>query len=83
MGSATTATADIAKAILAKIRSRDLKPEFRSHDVWRPQWSKLTDREAVGAGLKILIEYDWLTQEKVATAGRPQTLYRLNPKAGV
>jgi Protein of unknown function (DUF3987) len=56
-GSATTATADIAKAILAKIRSGDLRPEFRSHDVWRPQWSRLTDREAVGAGLKMLIEY--------------------------
>jgi putative DNA primase/helicase len=80
-GSATAATADTAKAILGKIRSGDLKTEFRSHDVWRPQWSRLTDREAVSSGLKMLIEYDWLTQEKLPTAGRPQTVYRLNPRA--
>jgi putative DNA primase/helicase len=80
-GSATAATADTAKAILGKIRSGDLNTEFRSHDVWRPKWSRLTDREAVTAGLKMLTEYDWLTQEKLPTAGRPQIVYRINPRA--
>jgi hypothetical protein len=35
-GSVTAQAADTAKAILGKIRSGDLKTEFRSRDVWRP-----------------------------------------------
>jgi hypothetical protein len=80
-GCVTAVAADTAKAILAKIRTGDLQKEFRSHDVWRPAWSKLTDRETVEAGLQMLVDYDWLDIEKVATGGRPQTVYKLNPKA--
>jgi hypothetical protein len=80
-GSVTSASADTAKAILAKIGSGALKPEFRSHDVWRPGWSRLKDRETVDAGLAMLLDYDWLTVRKVETMGRPQTVYALNPKA--
>jgi putative DNA primase/helicase len=80
-GSVTAAAADTAKAILARIRSGHLEPEFRSHDVWRPQWSRLTDRETVNAGLAVLVEYDWLMQRRVETNGRPLTVYSLNPRA--
>jgi putative DNA primase/helicase len=80
-GSVTAAAADTAKAILAKIRSGDLKTEFGSREVWRPQWSRLTDRDAVAAGLAMLVEYDWLGQRKLETGGRPQIIYSLNPKA--
>jgi hypothetical protein len=80
-GCVTAAAADTAKAILEKIRTGALKKEFRSHDVWRPAWSKLTDRETVDAGLQMLVDYDWVNVEKVATDGRPKTVYRLNPKA--
>jgi putative DNA primase/helicase len=79
-GSATSSSADVAKAILAKIASGALKPEFSSRDVWRPSWSRLSDREAVAAGLAMLVDYDWLSQRKVETLGRPQTLYALNPE---
>jgi putative DNA primase/helicase len=80
-GCVTAVAADTAKAILTKIRTGDLKTEFGSRDIWRPGWSKLTDRETVDAGLQMLVDYDWLDAEKVATGGRPQTVYKLNPKA--
>jgi hypothetical protein len=68
-------------AIIAKIRSGDLKSEFRSHDVWRPGWSKLTDRTTVAAALDMLVNYDWLRLRiKVDTGGRPGHIYMVNPK---
>jgi hypothetical protein len=80
-GSVTAASADTARAILAKIRSGDIKTEFRSRDVWRPNWSRLTDRDAVKAGLAMLVDYDWLAQRRIETMGRPATVYEVNPKA--
>jgi hypothetical protein len=80
-GSATFADAATAKAIIAKIRSGDLKSEFRSWDVWRPQWSKLTDRNVVVAGLRMLVDYEHVLETKVETAGRPTVVYTVNPKA--
>ena len=79
-GSATAVSATTAKAIVAKIRSGDLKSEFRSHEVWRPGWSKLNDSEAVRAALEMLVDYDWLRVRKVETAGRPAFIYIVNPK---
>ena len=67
-----------AKAILRKIKSGDLKTPFASKDVWRPNWSKLSDRETVEAGLAMLVDYNHLCVETRATGGRPATLYYLN-----
>jgi hypothetical protein len=80
-GSVTAAEADTAKAILGKIRAGQLPAEFSSRDVWRPGWSKLTDRDAVQTGLGLLVDYDWLGTRKIETAGRPATVFQLNPKA--
>ena len=79
-GSATAVSATTAKAIVAKIRSGDLKCEFRSHEVWRPGWSKLTDSDAVRAALEMLVDYDWLRVRKLETGGRPAFIYIVNPK---
>jgi putative DNA primase/helicase len=79
--SVLSASTDTAKAILEKIRSGALNPGFSSRDIWRPGWSRLRDREAVHAGLNMLVDYDWLTQRKVETGGRPQTVYDPNPRA--
>jgi putative DNA primase/helicase len=75
-GSVTAADADTARAILARIRSGHLQGEFTARDVWRPGWSKLTDRAAVQAGLDMLVDYDWLTVRRIDTGGRPSMLYR-------
>ncbi len=53
-GSTSIATADAARAIIAKIKSGHLKASFGSREVWRPQWSLLTDRETVQAALALL-----------------------------
>jgi len=79
-GSAMVVSAATAMAIVAKIRSGDLKAEFRSHEVWRPGRSKLADSEAVHAGLEMLVDYDWLRVRKVETGGRPAFVYIVNPK---
>jgi hypothetical protein len=80
-GSITFAAAATAQAILAKLRSGALKPEFSSRDVWRPGWSRLTDPDVVHAGLRMLVEYDHLAEAKVEkTGGRPAVVYTANPK---
>ena len=81
-GSAMVAEAGTAGTILARIRSGDLNPAgFSPRDVWRPGWSRLTDRTAVIAGLRLLADYDWLATIRIETEGRPRTVYVLNPKA--
>ena len=81
-GSAMVAEAGTAGTILARIRSGDLNPAgFSPRDVWRPGWSRLTDRTTVIAGLRLLADYDWLATIRIETEGRPRTVYVPNPKA--
>jgi putative DNA primase/helicase len=82
-GSVTSAEADTARAILARIQSGHLQGEFSARDVWRPGWSRLTDRGAVQAGLEMLADYDWLTARRVETGGRPTILYSVQNMADV
>jgi hypothetical protein len=49
-----------AKAILFCIRKGDLADPFSARDIYRPQWSNLTDRDQIQAGLNLLVELDWL-----------------------
>ena len=79
-GSTTLASADAARAIVAKIKSGHLKEKFGSRDVWRPQWSLLTDRDTVHAALELLVDYDWLSVANVKIPGRTATVYTVNPK---
>jgi putative DNA primase/helicase len=72
---------EAAHAIIVKVKSGHLLKEgFSSRDVWRPGWSKLRDRDVVTAALKLLEDYDWLRVTKTETAGRPATMYTVNPK---
>ncbi|WP_289019572.1 DUF3987 domain-containing protein [Desulfobacter postgatei] len=68
----------IAKAILNRIEKGDLKTPFTSRDVWRPGWSKLSDRDQVMGGLRMLEDYQHLYVERISTNGRPKILYHLN-----
>lgn len=78
--STAIASADAARAIVAKIKSGHLKEQFGSREVWRPQWSLLTDRDTVHAALELLVDYDWLSVATVKTPGRTATVYTVNPK---
>jgi hypothetical protein len=77
------AASGTAQAILAKIASGHLRSPFRSYEVWRPGWALLKDRETVAAGLRMLVDFDWLGSRRLETAGRPATIYTLNPKAKI
>jgi putative DNA primase/helicase len=80
-GSVIAGAAETAKAILLKIKTGHLGSEFSSREVWRPNWSKLTDRTAVQGGLTLLVDYDYLREtKKTATGGRHATVYVVNPK---
>ena len=74
-GSITSPEISTAKAILKKIQKGNLSTPFTSKDVWRPGWSKLTDRDQVNKGLKTLEDYGWIEPEEIPTGGRPKTVY--------
>jgi hypothetical protein len=75
----TAANAAAARAILNRIKRGELGPCFTARDVYRKQWSGLTDRQDVVDGLEMLAAFDWLAAEDIETGGRRSTLYHVNP----
>jgi putative DNA primase/helicase len=72
-----------AKAILAHIKTGDLKDGFTARDVHQRDWSHLTEREQVGAGIELLVELGHLVEVVVLSGpqgGRPTTAYWINPR---
>lgn len=77
--SVTNSTASAARLILKRIR--ELPEPFTARDVYRNQWSGLSDRDAVRDALDMLADYGHLIAETPDTGGRPTVVYRLNPRA--
>jgi putative DNA primase/helicase len=77
-GSVTAVAGDAARAILMKIHSADLRPGFSARDIHQAQWSQLTVRTEVQAGLDLLVDHDWVVAKKVDTGGRPRVAYTLS-----
>ena len=80
-GSGLEVEAATAKAILARIRRGDLQGEFNVRDVQRKDWSNLSDRDQIAAGLDLLDDLHWVRSRKLETGGRPKLIYAINPKA--
>ena len=81
-GGAVSPEVDAARAILRRIKRGDLPRDgFSSRDVWRPNWSGLSDRDLVTAALDYLVDMGWLNAQRQQTAGRPSTVYSLNERA--
>jgi putative DNA primase/helicase len=78
----TAAEAETARLILKRVETGHLPNEFTARDVWRPGWSRLTDRLAVQGALDMLVEYDRLIERKLETGGRDKVLYSV-PSYGV
>src|SRR5262245_53436401 len=76
----TEAEAAVAKAIVAKIRSKALASEFRARDIYRANWSTLTDRHQVQAGLDLLADLDWVEAGSLRTGGRSDMVHTVNPR---
>jgi len=70
-----------ARMILQRIKERALPDTFTKRDVYRPQWSGLTDRDTVGQALMLLEDHNYVSSERQATGGAPVTVYRVNPRA--
>lgn len=66
-----------AKAILRRIKKGDLPNSFSSRDVWRPGWSMLSDRDQVISGLRLLVDYGHLREDRNETGGRPSTTFHV------
>jgi hypothetical protein len=49
-------------------------------DIHRRDWSNLTARDQIQAGLDLLVDYDWLAENHLKTGGRPKVLYAVNPQ---
>jgi Protein of unknown function (DUF3987) len=69
-----------AKAIVSRIRKGDLVDGFTCREIHQHGWSNLSNAEQVKAGLDLLADCDWLSENSVKTAGRPKTTYLINPK---
>jgi putative DNA primase/helicase len=72
-----------AKAILAKVRSRNLKAPFSLRDIHQRDWAGLTVHGHVQAGLDLLVDLDHLAIEPTPAkpqGGRPTTRYLINPR---
>jgi hypothetical protein len=70
-----------AQAILTKCE-RELPDGFTAREVYQHDWSGLTDREQVQAGLNLLVKLHLLAASNAATSergGRPTTTYTVNP----
>jgi len=72
-----------AKAILSHIRKGDLQTGFSARSVHQRNWSHLSDRSQVQAGLNLLCDLDWLVETEIRhpEGGRPTAQYRINPRA--
>jgi hypothetical protein len=80
-GAGAASEAACARAILTHIRKGDLQEGFAARDIRRREWSGLTDNDQIKAGLELLADFDWIAPETAQTAGRPRTVYTINPRA--
>lgn len=69
-----------AKAIIKKIKSKELPDGFSSRELSRKNWSGLTDLEVVKKALNLLVEHNYLRHQNISTGGRPTDQYFINPK---
>jgi putative DNA primase/helicase len=81
-GSAIEGEAAAARAILKRIRLGSIKDGFTVRDIQRHDWSHLTDREQIVAGLTLLCDLNYLVprQLRIGEGGRPSTTYTINPR---
>jgi putative DNA primase/helicase len=69
-----------ARAIAKRIQDGDLEDGFCLRDVYRPGWTSLPDYFAASRGVDLLMRLGWLAEQEVVTAGRPSTIYSVNPQ---
>ena len=80
----TSATMDSAKALSDHVRRGALKDGFTVREVYRHNWSMLSNTKEAAEAVDILADMGWLRaarDEKVNnTDGRPTVRYYINPR---
>lgn len=80
-GSGHQLETDTARAILARIRKGDIRGDFTARDIQRKDWSNLTDKDQISAGLDLLDDLHWIRSRRVDTGGRPKMVFTVSPRA--
>ena len=73
-----------AKAILGKIRSKDLADGFTARDINQKDWAHLTEARDVHVGLNLLTDLNHIAPSSPVVGergGRPKVTYTINPRA--
>jgi hypothetical protein len=73
-------TVEAAKLIHKRIAKGDLRDGFSARDIYRSQWSGLTDSDLVNEAVELLVDLSWIKQQppskKNVTRG---ATYSINP----
>jgi hypothetical protein len=72
------------RKLVPALALRELQDGFTAREVHQHDWSGLTDREQVQAGLDLLVDLNFLAASRAATSergGRPTTTYAANPRS--
>ena len=68
-----------ARALLERIRKRDVSDGDSTRSIYRKHWAKLSTPEEVNNACTVLEEFGWLRIEAAKTGGRSTTRLRLHP----
>ena len=79
--SVTQAEAQSARALLNRIRRGEVPDPFGPRDVYLKHWASLSSPEETHQAVRLLVDLDYLREERQETGGRPKALYWINPKA--
>ena len=78
-GSGRQCEVDTATAIIARLKKNQLPIVFTAREILQRDWSNLSDKAQVLAGLELLEDVDWVRSKLVSTGGRPKTEFMANP----
>lgn len=78
-GLGTSAEIETAKLILKKIKNKSINCPFNGRDIYRKQWSGLTNSGLVNKGLLVLEEYNYIHGLDTGSSTRPGKNYYVNP----
>lgn len=73
--------AESARALLNRIRRKEVPDPFGPRDVYLKHWAYLSKPEEVHEAARLLCDLDYLREDRIDTGGRPKSLYSVNPKA--
>lgn len=85
--SVTSGSMDSAKALTVKLKNGDLKDGFTVREVYRHNWSMLSNAKEANDAVDVLVDLGWIRAMKGewvnSPDGRPTIRYHINPRVKV